>query len=395
LQSDIKIIELETLNSVTFPTPMRQVLLIALCLLSLNTIRTDAMTRLHTPPPPPGLETYLHSEMKQRQIPGMQVAVIQHGKIVLLEGFGLANIEHGIPVTNDTVFQINSVTKAFTGVAIMQLVESGKLDLSAPVSRYLGGLPTAWQPITVKQLATHESGLPNIMNNATARLIVDGDPAAAWSKVQTLPLAFSPGERFSYNQTNYLVLGKIIDKLSGQRFAQFIKDRLLDVVRMPHTIYGDDRDIILGSATTYTFMRVCTAEPVLASELCKPHVEFPEFLRTAGGLNSTAQDIARWVIALQQGDLLKEKASVTTLWAPGQLNDGTPGPWAIGWPVVQRAKHPVYMPTGGGKVALGLYPDDDLAVIVLTNLSWEEPRQLVDGVAAYYIPDLTTAAPAN
>jgi len=139
LQSDIKIIELEALNPMTFPTPNRPVLSIALCLLSLNTPRAHTIPRAQTPRPPPGLEAYLHSEMKQRQIPGMQVAVIQHGKIVLHEGLGLANIEHGIPVTNDTVFQINSVIKAFTGVAIMQLVESGKLDLSAPISRYLDG----------------------------------------------------------------------------------------------------------------------------------------------------------------------------------------------------------------------------------------------------------------
>jgi len=78
----------------------------------------------------------------------------------------------------------------------------------------------------VEQLATHASGLPNIVNNTNVRLIVDGDPEAAWAKVQTLPVQFSPGERFSYNQTNYLLLGKIIDKLSGERFAQFIKDRL-------------------------------------------------------------------------------------------------------------------------------------------------------------------------
>jgi CubicO group peptidase (beta-lactamase class C family) len=97
--------------------------------------------------------------MQKRRIPGMQVAVVRHGKIALLDSFGVANIEHVVPVSNETVFQINSVTKAFTGVAIMQLVESGKLDLAAPASRYLDGLPMAWQAVTIEQLATHTSGL--------------------------------------------------------------------------------------------------------------------------------------------------------------------------------------------------------------------------------------------
>jgi len=318
----------------------------------------------------------------------MQVAVVRDGKIVLLETFGVANIEHAVPVTNNTVFQIASITKAFTGVALVQLVEDGRLELAAPISRYIDGLPLAWRAVTVRQLATHVSGLPNIMNSTTARLIVDGDPEASWTKVQSLPLEFPTGERSSYNQTNYLLLGKIIDKVSTKRFTQFVKERQLDVVGMPHTVYADDRDIVAGGATTYSFMRACRkGEPESTDQLCRVHVEFPDLLRTAAGLNSTAEEISRWIVALQQGHLLKEP-SLATLWTPGRLNDGSHGPWAIGWPVTERSHHRVYMPSGGGKAAFGIYPDDDLAVVILTNLSWDEPRPMVEGVAAFYIPDL-------
>ena len=297
----------------------------------------------HYEEPPPGLRAYLKTQMQQRRIPGMQVAVVR----------------------------------------------GGKLELAAPISRYIDGLPAAWQAITVRQLATHVSGLPDIMNSTTARLIVDGDPKAAWAKVQSLPMEFSTGERFSYNQTNYLLLGKIIDKVGGERFTQFVKERQLDIVGMPHTVYADDRDIVAGSATTYSFMRACRkGEPEPTDQLCRAHVEFPDFLRTAAGLNSTAEEVARWIIALQQGHLFKEKSSLATLWTPGQLNDGSHSPWAMGWPVVERSHHRVYMPSGGGKAAFGIYPDDDLAVVILTNLSWDEPRPVVEGVAAYYIPDL-------
>jgi CubicO group peptidase (beta-lactamase class C family) len=110
-------------------------------------------------------ETLLRREMQERRIPGLQVAVVHYGKVVLLRSFGIANIQNSVPVTNRSVFAINSCTKAFTGVAIMQLVEEGKIDLSSPVSRYLDGLPTAWQRVTIRQLLTHVSGLPNILQN--------------------------------------------------------------------------------------------------------------------------------------------------------------------------------------------------------------------------------------
>jgi CubicO group peptidase (beta-lactamase class C family) len=108
--------------------------------------------------------------MKESHIPGMQVAVVQHGKLVLTRAYGLADVQHSVPVTTKTPFSIASITKAFTGVAIMQLVEEGKgkLDLDAPVSRYLSSLPVAWRPVTIQQLLTHVSGLPDIVDQKTA-----------------------------------------------------------------------------------------------------------------------------------------------------------------------------------------------------------------------------------
>ena len=115
------------------------------------------------------VEVLLRREMVERRIPGLQIAVVRQGKIVLSKSFGTADIQHSVPVTSKTVFPIFSCTKAFTGVALMQLVEEGKLELAAPVSRYLDGLPPSWQPITIRQLLTHVSGLPNILNPSRSR----------------------------------------------------------------------------------------------------------------------------------------------------------------------------------------------------------------------------------
>jgi CubicO group peptidase (beta-lactamase class C family) len=169
---------------------------------------------------PDNADTFLRRKMEARHVPGMQVVVVNHGNVVLSRGYGVASLQDATPVTMRTVFPVYSITKAFTGVAAMQLVEAGKLDMAAPLSRYLDGLPQAWQPVTIRQLLTHTSGLPNIMDNETGALIAAGEEAS-WAKVISMPMEFAPGEKFSYCQTNYMLIGRIIDKLGGEPFIRF------------------------------------------------------------------------------------------------------------------------------------------------------------------------------
>jgi len=336
---------------------------------------------------PAGLRAHLANEMRKARIPGMQVAVARQGKVVFLETFGVADVENTVRATNSTVFQIASCTKAFIGVAVMQLVERGKLDLDAPVSHYLEGLPVPWRAVTVWQMAAHTSGLPDIASSSNMRLIVEGDADASWEKVQTMPMEFTPGEKFSYNQTNYVLLGKLIDVLGGEPFIRFIRKHQLDAVGMPRTVYGDDHDVVLHSARTYSPYVLVDGRPQRTNTLYKYHIEFPAMLRTCGGLNSTAEEIAHWLIALQRGQLLRSKSSLVTLWTARALNDGKPGPWGIGGWAFGRPEHPVFFSVGAAKSAFAVYPDDDLAIVVLTNLSADMWLPFIDGIAAYYLPD--------
>jgi CubicO group peptidase (beta-lactamase class C family) len=330
--------------------------------------------------------------MQKRGIPGMQVTVVHHGKVVLQGNYGLANVEHSVPVTNDTVFAVHSITKAFVGVAMMQLVEAGKVDLAAPVSNYLDGLPEAWRAITIKQLLTHTSGLPDIWDNDARQIDYDDD--VAWTRVLGMPVQFAPGERFRYTQTNYILLGKIIDKLCGQPFTDFIGDRQFNVVGMPRTGFGDSHDVVPHMAGSYWYLRNVHDYRGRSEQLQVYIRDWPPFVRTATGLNTTAEELARWTIALQEGKLLK-KDSLATLWTPGLLNDGPHGGfspvldgYALGWPVSTRAEHPVVGPTGGGCAVFFLYPKDDLTVVLLTNLDLSAPQSYVEGIAAFYLPDL-------
>lgn len=332
--------------------------------------------------------------MQQLHIPGLQVAVIQHSKVVKLASYGLANVENAVPTTNQSVFSINSMTKAFVGVAIMQLVEAGKLRIEDPVSRYLAGLPSTWQRVTVQQVLSNTSGLPNIIDQYE-HIIAGGQEAAAWAEVQTLPLEFQPGEKFSYNQTGYVLLGRLITQLSGMPFTQFIEQNQFQKAGLTQTRFGDSQDVVPHSAGAYTTKRNVEGKWVDRGELSMAYVEFPVFFRTASGILSTAQDMAQWLLALQGGRLLKSKASLQTLWTPAVLNNGHIGGfndlvngYALGWPTVTRLEHPAVGPVGGMRSALFVYPQDDLAVIVLTNLQGANPEYFLDEVAGYYVPDL-------
>ena len=334
------------------------------------------------------IDVFVKNEMQKRRIPGLQLAIVQHGKIIKTGNYGLANIQDSIAVNNHTVFNINSITKAFTGIAILQLVEAGKLNLSSPVSAYLPDLPEAWKPATVQQLLSHTSGIPDIVDEEEAVMIA-ATGEEAWKKVLQIPLDFKPGEKFNYNQTNYLLLGRIIDNLSEMSFQEFITKEQLVKVGMIKTIqsgFGAAKEIVPHAACSYQFSN---------GKLNNMFFSFPAFLQTAAGMSSTATEMAGWIIALQNMQLLKQKSSLAALWAPALLNNGKTGGfngllngYAAGWPVITRAAHPAVAPVGGGRSAIFVYPNDDLSIVVLTNLAGGSPDAFIDELAGLFIPDM-------
>lgn len=329
------------------------------------------------------LDAWAQRQMSLRSIPGMQIAVVKDGRVVYSGAFGLANLQTPVPVTADTVFSINSATKAFTGVEIMRLVEQGQVDLDAPVSTYLADLPPAWRPITVRRLLTHMSGLPDILTPDGG--YVGRDRATALAALADTPLRSVPGERFAYNQTNYLLLQWIIEQSRGHGFETVVGEDAFAALGMTHSGFGDSLDLIPGKADSYRFNRPTDGQPPRLQNVFET---FPPFTRAAAGINSSAQDLARWLIALQAGQILKP-ATLEALWTQGRFNDGRTGEWANGWVVVDRPEHRSVGMNGGGRSAFSVYPDDRVAVIILTNLAGAYPEELTDPVAARFIPGMT------
>ncbi|USQ98145.1 serine hydrolase [Caulobacter sp. RL271] len=319
--------------------------------------------------------------MVEQHIPGLQIAVVKDGRIVMSRSYGVADLAKRMPVTPGTVFPINSITKAFTGVAAMREVEAGRLDLSKPIGTYVADLPWPWRGIEVRRLLSHTSGLPTFDDS-------DGDGVAAWNATLAKPIRFPPGQRFDYNQTNYALVQMAINGLRGRPRDATLADEQFALAGMTHSGFGDTRDQDPNRATSYGYRQATPDQPVVRTEIFSP------LHRAAAGMNSTADDMAKWLIALQDGKLLSPAAR-RTMWTPVAYADGKVGQWGMGWLVLDRAGHRAVAMTGGSRSAVYLYPDDKVGVVILTNLASSTPEDLVDEIAQGFIPGMAlTGVPA-
>ncbi len=337
---------------------------------------------------------FIGRTMDALRIPGLQIAVIQDGKVVLSESHGLANVENGLPATRTTRFPLNSATKSFTGVAMMQLAEAGKVNLDAPISTYLADLPEAWRGVRVRQLLAHTSGLPDILD--AQGLLGGGSEQAAWAAVTRLPVEAAPGARFTYNQTNYVLLARIIAAQSSIPYDRYVATRQFDVAGMPSTTFGDSYDLIANSATIYTWFPRRTDAPDAAPRLSHWFYDMTPGLWAGGGMLTTADDVAQWLVALS-GNRLINAASTRRMWTPERLNDGREGAWGDGWAVLQGAPQRQVAGMGGARSAFIVYPDQGLAIVVLTNLVGANPQNFIPQIAAFYgvdapVPTVSRAA---
>jgi CubicO group peptidase (beta-lactamase class C family) len=336
------------------------------------------------------VDLYLGAQMRKLRIPGMAVAVVRDGRLVLARNYGTASVEFAQAVDGETVFAINSVTKAFTGVAAMRLVEQGRLDLAAPVGRYLADLPEAWRAVPIRQLLSHMSGLPDVMRAPT----VETDAVAAWAWVVQQPLLFPAGARFHYCQTNYTLIQRVLNGLDQRAPDAPLAEEQIRLAGMTHTAYGDAFDVIAHRAPTYRwalpgpFVAGYSAAPPDAPREMKAVSErFLPFRRASSGLNSSALDMAAWLIALDQGKLLSPAAR-ETMWTPVRLASGAKGQWGLGWEIFARGTGRAVGMTGGGRAAAFLYPEDRVGVVILTNLTGSFPEDMIDKVASLFAPKL-------
>ena len=354
-------------------------LCLAASLLSPSKTRADA------------LDVYVQAQLLKQHVPGLALEVVQNGKVVKQKGYGLADVERNVPVTPDTVFEIGSITKQFTATAIMLLVDGGKIGLDDKISRYRDGLPDAWNAVTIRQLLSHTSGIPDyeeIMGYGSYRNLMTAKQVIALAAGK--PLDFAPGTQWRYSNTGYFLLTLALEKITNQPYIQFVQTRILSPLGMTHTRSSEPRDIIPLRAAGYAYEdgRLENRDPIQ-----------PTATGGAAMLVSTLGDMAKWGAEILTPTLLREK-DYDLLWANTPLADGTPSGYGFGWFVAPKHGHRALEHSGGTAgftCDMLCLPDDRLVVIVLTNgyQSTARPTPIMDYSAAFFLPGLADAGPAG
>ena len=337
------------------------------------------------------VDAYVRGRMAERQIPGLAVAVVRDGRAVKVKGYGTASVEFGVAADENTVFQMYSVSKVFAGLAAMKLVEEGRLSLDAPVSQFFDSAPPAWAALRVRHLLTHTSGLPSWSANPRFASLPDEKrneltKAEAVALVSELPLRFAPGERWAYHLSGYVMLGSVVERLSGKSYADFLSERVFTPSGMGSTRFGGTGVLVPRRSPTAYNRQTGELRPWL--------YPFGEKDYPAAGLNSSAADLAKFFVALDAGKILKPE-SLGALWSPVRLNDGTEKPYGMGWTVGEHKGRRVVGHEGGGAAWIAHFPAERLSVVVLCNLNGARADEIQYGIADFYLDGAASRAPKN
>jgi CubicO group peptidase (beta-lactamase class C family) len=293
------------------------------------------------------------------------VLVARGSEILLNKGYGFANLEWDIPDSPSTKYRLGSITKQFTAASILLLEERGRLKVEDPVKKYIPDAPAAWDRITIFNLLTHTSGIPNFTNFPEYKQIepFPATPEKIVALFRDKPLDFQPGEKWNYSNSGYVLLGYLIEKISGESYEKFLRENIFTPLGMPDSGYDSNSAVIARRAAGYA---PNPSGPVNAGFI---HMSIPH---AAGALYSTTADLLRWEQGLFGGKVLSS-ASLQKMTTPFK-ND-----YAFGLVVSQRNGRKRISHNGGIEgfnTFLGYYPEDRITVVVLANLNGSAPDEL-------------------
>ncbi len=316
------------------------------------------------------IEAAIAATMSRLHIPALSVAVAQDNQIRFLGGYGVADLENRVPAKAATVYRIASAAKPLTAVAAMQLVEKGKLDLDAPVQKYVPSFPTKTFPVTTRQLLAHLSGIRNYKPGEGERTNRYNTLTDALGIFKDDPLDFEPGTRYSYTTYGYTLLGAVIEGASGMTFADYLLENICKPADMRHTQVDDLYALIPNRARGYS----PRAYGIFDGNFRNPVLMDSSYKIPGGGLVSTAEDLARFAIAAQNGALIKPE-TFAEMSKSRKTPDGRETGYGYGWYVGEVAgfsSDPDSVGHGGVQPGftsnIWLLPKKRCAVVLLTNL---------------------------
>ncbi len=267
----------------------------------------------------------------------MSIAVVRNGQILKAQGYGFANLELAVPSTAETVYQLASVTKQFTAAAVMMLAQEKKLGLDDKLSIHFPNTPDTWSQITIRHLLTMTSGIKDY-NQPLGSSREDFDHEKLWSVIVRFPLDFEPGKKWAYSNSNYILLGMLIQRVTGDSYDEFLAKRVFKPLGMTATRRDNSSEIITNRAALYE----SHSNRVVNGRFVNPTL----FNNGDGGLVTTVLDMAKWDTALYPGKLFKA-AALEEMWRPGSFNGAVLKHYGFGWYLNEAGSHRIVLHGGG------------------------------------------------
>jgi CubicO group peptidase (beta-lactamase class C family) len=351
-----------------------------------------APTPAQSESPEADVERLVTEAMTAQGIPGLALAVIRNGQVVLARGYGWADREASVPMTAATLLETASLAKPLVATTLLTLVADETATPDTPLRTVLPEIPFSWSAITLRHLLTHTSGLPYEAGMGTVSAD-DGDgltsDAALWAilaEADAIPLNGAPGERWEYSDLGYQLLALAIARLADTPSAEAIRERVFARAAMPGAVISADRPAL--AAAGY--------RPTRDGVMRSPDGANDQPLVPGGGIYLSLDDYLAWDAALNSGALLPDDLQ-RAMWTPAALNDGTSIAYGLGWSVREVAGGRV-VEHGGGSLNVThryvRYLDAGLSVIVLSNLAFSRAGELAHQVAALVDPALAEPSPA-
>jgi len=327
------------------------------------------------------MDRRIHADMAEFNIPGVLVGLASRGQLVYWKAYGMANVELSVPVTDSTVFEIGSISKEFVSAVVLQLVEEGRLGLDDGIHEHLSFLPSEWLGVTVRQLLTHTSGIPDYEEIQTYEAYrFRFTPEEIIRVAHSRPMDFAPGTGYYYSNTGYFLLSLMVERIEGRPLGQVLHDRIFGPFGMTQTRMADPEDIIPHRAAGYYVngtLELVNRDPTQTSSTLG-----------AGGIVSSIHDMVKWDEALYGTTLLSE-ASKEAMWIPVVLPSGQNTNYGFGWRTGEYRGRWTVGHTGmvAGFVAAFLrIPEEEMAVIVFANRYRASSGRLRNAVMETFLP---------
>lgn len=336
-----------------------------------------------------GIDSLILKEFSDPNGPGAVFMVAHGGKPVYEKTFGKANLEVGNDLKAENVFELGSMTKQFTAVAILMLEQQGKLQVTDPLSKYMADYPGG-KAITIHHLLTHTSGIKDFTKMKTLSEIAQKEmtPKMMVDFFKNEPVDFAPGEKFEYNNSGYVLLGYLIELISGESYEGFIQKHIFEKLHMDNSRYASDRLVIVDRAYGY--------HKKTSGYVNRTAISFSVPF-ASGSLMSTTGDMLKWQNALNQ-NLLLNVQETKKVFSTYKLNNGETFGYGYGWHIRNISKVPTREHGGsifGFKTMAVYIPSEDIYVIAMSNCDCNSPTKVTAEIAALALKQLGKKSPGT